>query len=658
MYLDSNSCVIYGQPTAVTLSQSYCITLTNPSGTLSVPGVISLAVTKTLDSPYFSSTGVYFDRIQTVFSPINLALISAESGTSYFTSNGSEPSTTSTLFSNPIPIWSVAGEMLRAFSTKLGYEDSSKIQVTGMISVPPLQTGQTTSFTSKDDASLKSGLSRLTYTIPESGAYYSPSTGLTWQSSSGGNVNWSTAKESCATGWRLPSIEELTSLINYERNTAPVIDSEFVSSTGTLFWSRTESFQNNAYAYVVGFGAGRISTQLKTGSAAYRCVKNTSSPKRNPSKYMNKLSGGVYDFSTGLVWQSQTTLSKSWDQAISYCNTLSQDGLEWRLPNKNELLSLVDYSKSGAVLLDEGLFPNSNVTYWSSTHDLLPVSGSNQNMKWIVNFSYIDSNNSILDGYSKNKTELNSVRCVSGAYSNPDVSYAKREYSFNFLNGTPLPIAPINLSGNTFSYSQTNFPNGISLNPQTGEISITPMNGTYNLVINASAGNTNHTISTTVNIVSVYTFSGIKSNLSVNLLSGWTKCFSESYSMGSTLTSTLKSNCSKNKVLLSCRLTSDPSNLILAAYGDRASVFNSSTSTGNSTVVNNGVGWYYSDSLSMGFAPASEAVSRNSCDTNDTSPGSLRICWHTANNTLSSGWRCGGNTSAGDLYTREIFHAD
>ena len=156
----------------------------------------------------------------------------------------------------------------------------------------------------------------------------------------------------------------------------------------------------------------------------------------------------------------------------------------------------------------------------------------------------------------------------------------------------------------------------------------------------------------------IYTFSGIKSNISVNLLSGWTKCYSESYSSGTTTTASLKSNCSKNKVLLSCRLASDATNLILAAYADRASVFNSTTSTGNSTVVSNGVGWYYSDSLSIGFAPAGEAVSRNFCDTNDTTQGSLRICWHTSNNAISGGWRCGGNTGAGDLYFREAFHAD
>ncbi len=502
--LDSASCVISGTPSMVVLPKTYCITAVNPSGSLTIPTPLTLSVTKTLDSPLFSSSDLFFDRIQTIFSPLNIALVSPENGNSFFTTDGSEPSTNSTSYTSPLSIWSVAGNVLRAFSTKLGYEDSPKIQVTGLFSIPPIQTGQLTSFTTKDDANLKNGITRIAYTSPEAGAYYSPTTGLTWKQSNGGNTNWASAMQSCGTGWRIPTIEELSTLINYERSVAPVIDSEFVSTTGTLFWSATESNQNNQYAYIIGFGAGRVSTQLKTGQADYRCVKNTSSPRKNPGKYKNVLTSGVYDLSTGLVWNSQTTAGKTWSDAISYCNTLSQDGLEWRLPNKNEALSLVDYSKSGERLIDESFFPSSGITYWTSTSDMIPANGSNQNLKWVVNLHYLDGNGAVQDGYSKNKTETYSVRCVSGAYSNPDISYPKRGYTVNFLEASPqTSILPLKLSGGSYTFSQSGFPSGITLNSQTGEITITPLNGTFNLSVSANNGSNTHLLKLTVTVSSV-----------------------------------------------------------------------------------------------------------------------------------------------------------
>ncbi len=502
--LNPSSCVITGVPSVVALPKTYCITAVNPSGSLTIPTPLTLSVTKTLDSPLFSSSDIFFDRIQTIYSPLNIALVSSENGNSFFTTDGSEPSTNSTSYTSPLSIWSVAGNVLRAFSTKLGYEDSPKIQVTGLFSVPPMQTGQLTSFTLKDDANLKNGLTRIAYTSPEAGTYYSPTTGLTWKSSIGANATWSTAMQSCGIGWRLPTIEELSTLINYERSVAPAIDSEFVSTTGTLFWSATESNQNNQYAYIIGFGAGRVSIKLKTGQADFRCVKNTSTPRKNPGKYKNVLTSSVYDLNTGLVWNSQTTASKTWSDAISYCNTLSQDGLEWRLPNRNEALSLVDYSKSGSRLIEESFFPNSSTIYWTSTSDMIPSNGSNQNLKWIVNLTLLDGNGTVLEGYTRLKTELNSVRCVSGAYSNPDISYPKRGYTVNFLEASPqTSILPLKLSGVSYTFSQSNFPSGITLNSQTGEITITPLNGTYNLNVSANNGSNTHLLKLTVTVSSV-----------------------------------------------------------------------------------------------------------------------------------------------------------
>jgi hypothetical protein len=69
----------------------------------------------------------------------------------------------------------------------------------------------------------------------------------------------------------------------------------------------------------------------------------------------------------------------------------------------------------------------------------------------------------------------------------------------------------------------------------------------------------------------------------------------------------------------------------------------------NNTHNANGLEWYFSDSTSWGFAPGGETVSRNSCDTtNSTSFGGgtaadkeRRLCWHTGNGNLDGGWRVG-----------------
>lgn len=71
----------------------------------------------------------------------------------------------------------------------------------------------------------------------------------------------------------------------------------------------------------------------------------------------------------------------------------------------------------------------------------------------------------------------------------------------------------------------------------------------------------------------------------------------------------------------------------------------------------NGVGWYYSDQYSWGFAPAGAPVNRNSCDV-EGQADETRMCWHTGGGNLNFGWRCGSNTGAGANTERFVFAAD
>jgi Protein of unknown function (DUF1566)/Kre9/KNH-like N-terminal Ig-like domain len=96
-------------------------------------------------------------------------------------------------------------------------------------------------------------------------------------------------------------------------------------------------------------------------------------------RFEDNADGTVTDHLTGLVWLKNANCggSMNWDDALTYCNNLASgscgltDGSvvgDWRLPNRKELLSLVDYSRSHPALPQSHLFDNVQSSYyWSST---------------------------------------------------------------------------------------------------------------------------------------------------------------------------------------------------------------------------------------------------------------------------------------------------
>lgn len=89
----------------------------------------------------------------------------------------------------------------------------------------------------------------------------------------------------------------------------------------------------------------------------------------------------VTDSTTGLIWQKTYVSDKNWLEALDYCKNLTYAGYtDWRLPDKNELASLINYGKRNPA----SNFPNmpSNI-FWSSSNSI----GSSSNA-WIVNFDH------------------------------------------------------------------------------------------------------------------------------------------------------------------------------------------------------------------------------------------------------------------------------
>jgi len=110
----------------------------------------------------------------------------------------------------------------------------------------------------------------------------------------------------------------------------------------------------------------------------------------------------VVDSISLLEWQDNATpVKKSWKDAIDYCENLSLSGNnDWRLPNINELLSIVDDSKYNPAI-NSAFLNFTSSRYWSSTAFIYYSFTA-----WYVNFNYGSS-----DSYS-NKTNEFYIRCV------------------------------------------------------------------------------------------------------------------------------------------------------------------------------------------------------------------------------------------------------
>ncbi len=117
----------------------------------------------------------------------------------------------------------------------------------------------------------------------------------------------------------------------------------------------------------------------------------------------------VADSTTGLQWQDDVISSTMiWTEAIEYCESLPLGGYsDWRLPNLNELTSIVDDSRI-VPSINTAVFQNvASNYYWSSTTYAGNTSGA-----WYVYF-----NNGRQGGYYKDGS--NYVRCVRAGQIDP-----------------------------------------------------------------------------------------------------------------------------------------------------------------------------------------------------------------------------------------------
>lgn len=302
--------------------------------------------------------------------------------------------------------------------------------------LPMGKTGQTVSYLTGDDGYYTFGQDR-NYIDNADGTVTDTMLNLIWQNNYSDNkgyaansnvpsLDYNTAVEYCSNidlaglkSWRLPSMRELASLIDYSIALPnPFIDPVFITTkaNGGMYWTGTIYAPNTTKAWFVRFIHYGVNRRPKSNSYSVRCVSDDSHKKVN-----NTIPNGKTD----LIWQDNYSDNggrikmASWNNAISYCNNLNALGYDdWRLPNINELVSITDIAKGTEpktgggkerainTSFDHSLFSylKKSPWFWSSTTNATTLTKA-----WGVCF---------LDGHISphDKIEANRhVRCVRNA---------------------------------------------------------------------------------------------------------------------------------------------------------------------------------------------------------------------------------------------------
>jgi hypothetical protein len=179
--------------------------------------------------------------------------------------------------------------------------------------------------------------------------------------------------------WRLPSIKELSFLIDADRQYPAVNNTFFPDIQNGFYWSSTSHADINDLAWGVSFDLGRVYQVSKLNSGYVIAVRG---PPHTRILIHNN-DGTITDTSTGLMWQQTTDEPMEWETAIQYSENQSHAGYrDWRLPNIHELQSLVNFNRWEPAL-EQSFFPDmdSFSNYWSSTSKK-----GNTDRAWYVSF--------------------------------------------------------------------------------------------------------------------------------------------------------------------------------------------------------------------------------------------------------------------------------
>lgn len=264
---------------------------------------------------------------------------------------------------------------------------------------PAAPTTPTADFTDNDDGTVTHKITGLTWKRCAEGQGWTGTTCTgsaavyTWADASGLTSTFAGASD-----WRLPLSEELESIV--ERDAInPSINAEiFPVAPAASFWSSTEYAGVKDNLRAVSFLAGNNFALVKSGSAGVRLVRGgwplDSSGLTTPTwDFTANTNGTVTHKKTNLIWKrcaegqtwaastcSGTAQKSSWADAAALATTFAGFS-DWRLPNANELLTIVEWSQAKTAF-NPTIFPAMPADFfWTAS-----IAADSANSAWYVHF--------------------------------------------------------------------------------------------------------------------------------------------------------------------------------------------------------------------------------------------------------------------------------
>jgi len=207
--------------------------------------------------------------------------------------------------------------------------------------------------------------------------------------------------------WRLPTIYELATLLNM--NQVNGIQSQFFPNTMQGgYWTSTTYAGNAEKAWHIAFVTGKNSYDDKSKTLYIRAVRGVTDGGQYSRFVINNET--VTDTLTGLIWQKDSAQNVlTWEEAITQFKDLVLDNhTGWRMPTREELRSIVDFSKITPSIFTNEFPRTAPGNYWTST-----AHAFQKNHIWCIHFYNGNDNYQ-----SKNNTYFS--RAVKGGQDQSD----------------------------------------------------------------------------------------------------------------------------------------------------------------------------------------------------------------------------------------------